>query len=95
MSCGSNGTARVTADDMLGQSFARDGRLPRTVIVIAVDEVYFQCSRALIRASLWSGRDESGGLPTPGQILANLTGGTVCGEAYDREWPERAAKSMW
>ena len=95
MSCGSNGTARVTADDMLGQSFARDGRLPRTVIVIAVDEVYFPCSRALIRASLWSGRDESGGPPTPGQILANLTGGTVCGEAYDREWPERAAKNMW
>jgi len=34
-------------------------------------------------------------LPTAGQILATLSGNSVGGEAYDKEWPERAAKSMW
>ena len=34
-------------------------------------------------------------LPTPGQILASMSDNTVGGEAYDREWPERARKTMW
>ncbi|MDU6746958.1 MAG: pyridoxamine 5'-phosphate oxidase family protein, partial [Bradyrhizobium sp.] len=33
-------------------------------------------------------------LPTPGQILAAMTA-DIDGAAYDREWPERARKSMW
>jgi hypothetical protein len=90
-----NGTARVTADEPLRASFTRDGKQPRTVTVIAVAETYFQCARAIHRAGLWSGRDDSAGLPTPGQILARLTDGSVGGEAYDREWPVRAAKTMW
>lgn len=90
-----NGRGRVTADQGLRDSFAREGKLPRTVTVIAVDEVYFQCARALIRSRLWSGADESAGLPTAGQMLAALTAGEVGGTAYDAEWPGRAAKSMW
>lgn len=90
-----NGRAKVSANDPLRESFARDGKLPRTVIVLAIDEVYFQCSRALMRARLWSGEDESMGLPTAGQILGAMTEGSVGGPDYDREWPERAAKSLW
>jgi len=90
-----NGRARVTADEALRESFARQGRTPRTVVVLKVDEVYFQCARALVRSRLWSGEDESAGLPTPGQMLAAMTDGEVGGAAYDREWPERAAKTMW
>lgn len=90
-----NGRARVTADPGLRAAFARDGMQPRTVTVIAIDEVYFQCARALMRAALWDGRDDSIGLPTPGQILAGLTEGSVGGDSYDREWPERAKNSMW
>ena len=29
------------------------------------------------------------------EILAGLTESRVGGETYDREWPERARKSMW
>ncbi len=90
-----NGRARVTADAALCESFARDGRAPRTVTVIALDEVYFQCARALLRARLWAGVDESAGLPTPGQMLAAMTAGEVGGPAYDAEWPGRAARTMW
>ena len=34
-------------------------------------------------------------LPTPGQILAEMSENTVGGEKYDREWPERARQTMW
>lgn len=90
-----NGLARVTDDAELRASFTHQGKQPRTVIVVQVAEIYFQCARAVIRAGLWAGVDDSAGLPTPGRILANMTGGRVGGDAYDTEWPVRAAKTMW
>ena len=44
-----NGEAIVTADDDINGAFERDGRLPCTVTVITVSEVYFQCAKALMR----------------------------------------------
>ena len=34
-------------------------------------------------------------LPTPGAILASVSANRIGGETYDREWPERAKKTMW
>ena len=90
-----NGTARITADPELRDSLARDGKTPRTVILITTAEIYFQCARALIRSELWAGRDDSAGLPTPGEILAAVSQGEVGGKEYDRGWHERAKTSMW
>jgi PPOX class probable FMN-dependent enzyme len=90
-----NGRARLTADEDLCARFERDGKRPRTVVVVRIAEVYSQCARALMRARLWTSGDESAGLPTVGQILAALTAGEVGGAAYDAEWPGRAAATMW
>jgi predicted pyridoxine 5'-phosphate oxidase superfamily flavin-nucleotide-binding protein len=90
-----NGRAKVTADAGLRARFERQGKRPRTVIVIEVAEVYFQCARALLRARLWTAGDESAGLPTAGQLLAAMTAGTVGGAEYDAAWAERAAATMW
>nr|WP_319248323.1 pyridoxamine 5'-phosphate oxidase family protein [uncultured Celeribacter sp.] len=90
-----NGRAIVTLDDDLCQSFEIKGKHPRSVIVFEIGEIYTQCARALMRAELWSGRDDSAGLPSVGDILAALTQGKVGGKAYDEAWPERAAKTMW
>lgn len=89
-----NGRARLTADPATLARFDRNGALPRTVAVIAIAEVYFQCARAVIRAGLWSGRDLSEGLPTAGAMLAAAAEG-FDGAAYDAAWPERAARTMW
>ncbi|MEM8653638.1 MAG: pyridoxamine 5'-phosphate oxidase family protein [Pseudomonadota bacterium] len=89
-----NGHARLTADDDLRQHFEQKGRNPATVIVIKIDEVYTQCARALIRAGLWT-RDDGEGLPTPGEILAEVSSGEEGGKPYDDAWPERAARTMW
>lgn len=90
-----NGLARLTADLDLRQRFARDGTLPRSVIVITIAEVYSQCARALIRSQLWTTGDQSQGLPSVGDMLREITQGAIDGHAYDTEWPARAAKTMW
>jgi PPOX class probable FMN-dependent enzyme len=90
-----NGTAIVTADDSLRGRFARDGALPRTVIVITIAEVYSQCARALIRSALWTSGDQSAGLPSVGDMLREITEGGIDGAAYDAAWPARAAQTMW
>lgn len=88
-----NGRARLTADPDMRARFLKQGRQLATVIIIEIGEIYTQCAKALIRAGLWS-RDDSAGLPTPGEILAEMTDGEQGGEPYDTAWPARAAKSM-
>src|SRR5205823_4337742 len=92
-----NGRARLSVEPDLLASFAVDDKPPRSVMVIAVDAVYFQFARALVRSDLWNPgrRVDPKSLPSAGQILAALSYDRVGGEAYDREWPGRAAKTMW
>ena len=92
-----NGHAQVSVDADLLASFKVDGKAPRTVIVMTVHEIYFQCARAIVRSDLWNPdkRVDPRTLPTPGQILAEMSQNRVGGEAYDREWPERARQSLW
>ena len=51
-----NGRAQVSADADLLASFKMHGKLPRTVIVMTVEEIYFQCARAIVRSDLWNPR---------------------------------------
>lgn len=91
-----NGRAVVSVAPDLLQSFEMDGRHPRSVVVITIDEAYFQCARAVMRAELWNVErqvavDE---LPTPGEMLKSAKE-DFDRDTYDREWPARAAKTMW
>lgn len=90
-----NGTAILTDDADLRARFEKRGRQPATVIVITIREIYAQCARALMRAGTWEGVDESGGLPSTGDILAEMTSGEEGGAPYDDAWGARAAKTMW
>ena len=91
------GTAQLSIDPELLTSFAMKGQAPRSVIVIALERVYFQCARAIVRSDLWNAERhvDPAALPTPGDILAVMSQARVGGQAYDEEWPERAAKTMW
>ena len=79
-----NGTGEVHAASDLCERFAVQGRAPRTVLVVRVAEVYFQCSRAVLRARLWEpdSRVDRASLPTPGKILAEASAGRI-GVEYD------------
>jgi len=92
-----NGRARVSDDCDLLASFRMDGKAPRSVIVMTVEEIYFQCARAIVRSDLWNPekRVDLETLPTPGQILADMSDNRVGGEDYDKAWPERARQTLW
>jgi PPOX class probable FMN-dependent enzyme len=89
--------AQLSADPALLASFKIEGKAARSVIVMTVNEIYFQCARAIVRSDLWNPdkRVDPKMLPTPGQILAEMSEGRVGGDQYDREWPERARQTMW
>ena len=92
-----NGRARISVDPALLDSFAVEGKPPRSVIVMTIDELYFQCARAIIRSELWNPARhiDPATLPSPGEILAAMTLDQVGGPAYDQAWPERARQTMW
>lgn len=91
------GRASISVAPELLERFAVDGKLPRSVLVIDVRSVFFQCARAIIRSDLWNpekhvARDS---LPSTGTILSTLSGDTVGGAAYDRVQPERVKSSLY
>lgn len=92
-----NGRAAIAADPDLLASFAVENKAPRSVLVVTVETVFFQCARAIVRSELWNPdkRVDPKSLPTPGKILAALSSNRVGGETYDRDWPGRAARTMW
>lgn len=92
-----NGRATLTIDRATRDSFAVEAQAPRCVIVVQIEEVYFQCARAILRSELWNPERhvDPDSVPSAGQILSNLTENRIGGDDYDREWPERAKKSLW
>lgn len=92
-----NGTAEITTDQALRESFAFDGKLPATVIVVTTTAVYTQCPKALIRSHLWDPsrhRDQSE-LPSVGDIMEAITAAEFDGEAYDAAYPERVRQTIY
>ena len=91
-----NGRAVISVEPALLESFEMDGRHPRSVVVITIGEVYFQCARALMRAELWNPERfvDPSTLPTPGMLL-KAAKAEFDQETYDREWAGRAAATMW
>ncbi|HUZ16681.1 MAG TPA: pyridoxamine 5'-phosphate oxidase family protein [Gaiellaceae bacterium] len=66
-----NGRARIVDDAELLAPSEVEGKAPRLGMLVAVEEAYTQCPKALIRSDLWNpekhvSRDE---LPSSGEIL--------------------------
>ena len=47
------GRATISTDPALCESFIMQGKAPRSVLVIAVEQVFFQCAKAIVRSKLW------------------------------------------
>ena len=92
-----NGRAHISVAPELLQRFIVNGNPPATVLVVQVDSVYFQCSKALVRSHLWdaAAQIERRKLPSPGTLLAALTESAVDAEAYDRELPARLQANLY
>lgn len=92
-----SGRATISLEpDLLGR-FIHGGALPRLVIVVSVETVFFQCARAVMRANLWNPahhRDRAS-LPSAGQLLRSAAGGRFDAETYDRELPARLKSTLY
>jgi PPOX class probable FMN-dependent enzyme len=91
-----NGHARISCDPNLKQRFAVEGKEPRTVIVVAVEQAFPHCPKALIRSDLWKAgvgtRPEA--VPTHGHFAAARTPG-MDPDAYNAEYAKRLVKELY
>ena len=92
-----NGRAAISIDPELCASFALHGKTPRCVLVVTVERAFYQCTKAIIRSKLWdpATKVERASLPTPGSILAEITGGKMGGAEHDRTAPERIKQTIY
>jgi uncharacterized protein len=91
-----NGRAHVSTDPTLRRSFAVDGKEPATVIVVAVEQAFPHCPKALVRSDLWgtaaAGRPK--GAPTLGDFAAARNPGTDPA-AYDADYARRMPNELY
>ncbi|RDJ27650.1 pyridoxamine 5'-phosphate oxidase family protein [Bosea caraganae] len=78
-----NGQASVTRDPALLAPSTVQERPPLTGLLVAVDEVFFHCGKALIRSKLWdpATQVERSSFPTLGRIVAEQTKAIEVAEA--------------
>lgn len=72
-----NGTVTIVHDEPLRQSMAIRGRVPALVMVVDIKEVYFHCSRCMVRSSLWQPElwPATDDLPSMAQIIVDQSDG--------------------
>ncbi len=79
-----NGRATLTHDPALLSAMIEFGKPPRTVVEIALREVFLHCPKAMMRAKLWSAEAQQprSALPSLSQMIHDQTG---MGEAETTE----------
>jgi PPOX class probable FMN-dependent enzyme len=90
-----NGRAEISVAPDLLASFETQGKQPRSVLVIAIETVFFQCSRAIVRSKLWDPIERRRRpVPSAGEMLAALSEG-FDGRAYDEALPARVRQTLY
>jgi len=66
-----NGVAEIHDDEELRQRFIVNDRLPATVLLVRVNEIYLHCAKAIMRSKLWdeTSRIERSQLPAMGKMI--------------------------
>jgi hypothetical protein len=89
------GVARISVDPELIERFAKDGKKPRSVVIISIERVYFQCARSIIRSQLWTSEPlEKGHVPTAGQMTRSAFS-EFDDKAYDADLLPRQQRTLW
>ena len=92
-----NGRAHISTAPHLLERFTLGDKAPRSVIVIEVDTVFFQCSKAIVRSKLWdAGRHvDRKSLPSTGTILSDLSQSRIVAKDYDEGLAERLRTTLY
>ncbi len=91
------GRAVISTDPTLLERCSVDGKRPKTVLVISIASVFFQCARSIKRSRIWSRSQDTTlpELPSVGKMLQSISNGTFDGAAYDVELVERMKKNLY
>ncbi len=92
-----NGEAHLSVNLALRESFVMEDKIPASVIVITVREIYTQCQKALVRSKLWDPATQipRSALPSTGSMLQAISQGSFDGKAYDDAYPERMKRTIY
>jgi PPOX class probable FMN-dependent enzyme len=92
-----NGRAEISVDPHLCASFKMQNKLPRSILVITADRVYFQCQKALARSRLWdpAAQVPRSELPSTGSMIQALSSDGFDGAAYDKGYPDHMKDSVY
>ncbi|MDB5413634.1 MAG: hypothetical protein JWR10_1969 [Rubritepida sp.] len=90
-----HGTATISADpELRGRCIAQD-KLPTTVLIVEIHEIFMQCAKAMMRSQLWDGRRKAEGVPTMGALLAAHKKNGMDPVAYDAVAEDRLRANMY
>lgn len=89
-----NGRAVISTDGQIRSNFQRKTKVPKTVIVVSIVEVYFQCAKALMRSELWNTGNASEDLPSAGDFSTEQDS-RFDAKAYDDSYEEYAKDRLW
>lgn len=91
-----NGRAYITTDPAICATFEMQRQVPKSIIVVEVEKVYFQCTKALVRSKLWDPASQlkRTELPSVGELVAATMKGADADE-YNRIYPERIKQTIY
>ena len=86
-----NGRARIVDDPELLAASAVEGKAPKLGLLVAVEEAYTECPKALLRSELWNPERhvERSELPSSGEILRAVADPALDVEEYEDARTER------
>lgn len=93
-----NGRARISVDPALLDRFLVQGKRPRAVIVVTVEQAFSHCPKALVRSDLWAagGRGKPATVPSHGAFAAHRDGKDAAYAAeYDRAYAARIPDELY
>ena len=92
-----NGRAEIATEPALLASFEMQGKTPKSVLLVTVERIYFQCQKALARSRLWQADAQipRSALPSTGEMIQALSRDDFDGAAYDQGYPDHMKKTIY
>ncbi len=85
-----NGKARVTTDEKLLKPMSVNGKIPKSALIIEIEEVFMHCAKALMRSHLWDPERhiDRSSFPTLGQVFKDQIGSDKDAEEIEKSVQE-------
>ncbi|HWV10533.1 MAG TPA: pyridoxamine 5'-phosphate oxidase family protein [Pseudomonas sp.] len=92
-----NGRASISLDPGLLEACAVQGKLPRSVLRVAVERCYFQCSKAIVRSRLWDPEQQvdRAALPSAGDMIKAVSAADFDAVSYERDLQLRIKNGLY